>query len=138
MGAGMTVTVRLLPLPVKTRLHGLVTPEHVDGLAFVTALHPPNVEPAFAVAWNVTVAALFDVVIFGVHVPETVCDVAGAPVPPHVVGASTVPALTVTLTVPVPVPANVKFQFRASVIVVCAVAPELKPRAPTINFMSRS
>ena len=47
-------------------------------------------------------------------------------------------AFTTTLTVPDPVPAKVTFKPLASVNVVCAVYPEVNPRAPTMNFMFRS
>ena len=95
-------------------------------------------DPGFATALKVTVAPLSEVVMFGKHVVETVCEAWAAPVPPQEVGALTVPVFGVTVTVPVPVPAKVRTKLRASVKVVCAVAPELKPRAPTMNFMFRS
>lgn len=131
----VTVSAGLAP---KTALQGLVVPVHVEELRLAGALQPPNVEPPVALALNVTVAPLSDVVMLGEHVPLTVCELAFVPVPPHDRGALTVPVLGVMVTVPVPVPANVKFKFLASVKVVCAVSPEVNPLAPTRNFMFKS
>ena len=64
-------------------------------------------------ALNVTVAPLSDVVILGEHVLVTVCELAFVPVPPHVVGALTVPVLGVIVTEPLPLPAKVRTQLRA-------------------------
>ena len=82
----LNVTVRD-PLLPKTRLHGLVVPEQVDEVVPETKLHPPKVDPPFAVANRVIIAPLSEVEIFGEHVLETVCDAAGAPVPPQDTGA---------------------------------------------------
>ena len=87
-------------------LQGFVVPVQVDGpLRLSGALHPANVDPRRsrherhrrAVDRRRKIA---------VHVLETVCDAAFAPVPPHEVGAFTVPLLTVIVTEPAPVPAN--------------------------------
>ena len=94
------------PLPVNTRLHGFVVPMHVDELTFEGALQPANDEPLAAVALSVIVAALSEVVMFGAHVPETVCEEAADPVPPQPDGAFTVPLLGVMVTDPPPVPAK--------------------------------
>jgi hypothetical protein len=135
--APLKVTV-IVPLAPKTRLQGLVVPLQVEELAFVTPLHPPKVDPTLAVAKKVIVAPLFEVVMLGKQVLVTVCEAAFVPVPPHEVGALTVPMFGVMVTDPLPVPANVNTQLRASVNVVCAVQPEDKPLAPTINFILRS
>lgn len=108
----VTVSVALEP---KTALHGFVVPEHVDGpLRSFWLLQPAKVDPGLAVARNVTVAPLSDVVMFGLHVLVTVCEAAAAPVPPQDTGALTVPVLGVIFTDPAPVPANVTVQFRAA------------------------
>ena len=133
----LNVTVRVGLAP-STALHGLVVPEQVDELRLAAPLHPPNVEPTLATALKVTVAPLSEVVMFGKQVAETVCDAAFVPVPPHETGALTVPVLGVIVTVPLPVPAKVNNKLRASVKVVCAVRPEVNPRAPTMNFMFKS
>jgi hypothetical protein len=109
----LKVTVMAPPEP-KTSEQGFVVPVHVLLDAFATPLHPANVEPPFAVALNVIVAALSDVVMFGEHVLVTVCEAAFVPVPPHETGALIVPVLGVIVTEPLPAPANVSTQFRAA------------------------
>ena len=84
-----------------------------------------NVDPLAALAVNVTVAPLTDVVILGAHALVTVCEAAFVPVPPHDTGASTVPVFGVIVTEPLPLPANVIVQLRASLNAVCAVKPEV-------------
>ena len=64
----VTVSSALLPA---VPWQGFVVPEQVVGLK-VLALQPANVDPPLAVARNVIVAALSEVVIFGAHVLNTV------------------------------------------------------------------
>jgi hypothetical protein len=92
----------------------LVVPVHVLELRFAGALQPANEDPPVGAAEKVTVAPLSEVVMFGRHVLETVCDAALVPVPPQVTGALTVPVLGETVTVPVPVPAKVRSRLRAA------------------------
>ncbi|HYT56145.1 MAG TPA: hypothetical protein VEQ38_15675 [Verrucomicrobiae bacterium] len=119
--AAVKVTVSAGP-PLNTALHGLVVPEQVEELRFAWPLQPANVDPLPALALNVTVAPLSEVVILGTHVLVTVCELAPVPVPPHEVGALTVPVLGVIVTEPVPV--NVRTKLRASLNAVCAVKPD--------------
>jgi hypothetical protein len=111
----LKVTV-MFPFPLKTRTHGFVVETQLEELVLVTPLQPWKKEPELAVAKNVIVAPLAEVLMFGTHEAVTVCDDASVPVPPHDVGALTVPALGVIFTEPVPVPANVRFQFRAAAV----------------------
>jgi hypothetical protein len=113
----LNVTVRL-GLPLATALQGFVLPVQVEGLRLAEALQPPNVDPAEAVAVNVTVAPLSEVVKLGEHVLVTVCEAAFVPVPPQETGALMVPEFGVIVTEPLPVPAKIRSQLRASVNVV--------------------
>ena len=131
------MTVSVGP-PPNSALHGLVVPKQLEELRFAWPLQPPNVDPLPTVATNVTVALLSDVVIFGEHVPVTVCELAFMPVPPHVVGAFMVPVFGVILTDPVPEPANVSTKLRASLNAVCAVKLEDLPIAVSVNILPRS
>ncbi|PWB68973.1 MAG: hypothetical protein C3F07_20765 [Anaerolineales bacterium] len=126
--AGLNVAVRLAFAP-NTALHGLVVPEHVEELRPLAALQPAKVDPLSATAVKVTVAPLSEVVILGEHVLETVCELAALPVPPHEVGALTVPLDTEIFTLPVPAPAKFKFQLRASVNVPLCETPDVWPVA---------
>jgi hypothetical protein len=65
----VTVSAGLEP---NTALHGLVVPKQVEELRFEGALQPAKVDPPAVVARNVTVAALSEVEILGVHVLVTV------------------------------------------------------------------
>ena len=72
VGVGeLNVTV-IAALPAATPVQGFVVPEQVVGLKLLTKLQPPNVDPPLAVAVNVIVAPLSEVVIFGEHVLFTV------------------------------------------------------------------
>src|SRR5215217_7967602 len=133
----LNVTV-IVGFDPKTALQGFVVPVHVEALTLSWALQPPNVDPTLATALNVTVAALSEVEMLGKQVVVTVCEATFVPVPPHETGALTVPVFGETVTEPLPAPTNVRSSWRASVKVVCAVAPEVKPLAPRINFMLRS
>ena len=115
----VTVNAGLLP---STALHGLVVPVHVELLRLAGALQPAKSDPLAAVALKVVVAKLSLTVMFGEHVPVTVCDVRFVPVPPHDTGALIVPVLTLSVTEPAPVPAgaNVRASCRESVNVICA------------------
>ena len=104
-------------------------PEHVEELRLDGALQPPKADPPLALALNVTIAPLSEVVMLGEHVFVTVCEAAFVPVPPHDTGALTVPVLGVIVTEPVPLPAKVSVQLRASLNAVCAVKPEDWPIA---------
>jgi hypothetical protein len=108
----VTVKVALDP---RTALHGFVVPVQVELDRSAAPLHPLKLDPAAALALNVTVAPFAEVVMFGKHVLETVWEAAAAPVPPQVVGALIVPVFGVMVTDPVPVPAKVKIQFRAAI-----------------------
>jgi hypothetical protein len=99
----------------------LVVPVQVEGLRFSGRDHPAKVDPTPALALNVTVAPLAEVVILGEHVLVTVCEAMAVPVPPHETGALMVPVLGVIVTEPLPEPAKVRFKLRASVKLVCAV-----------------
>ena len=80
-----------------------------------------KLDPAPAVAVNVTTTLLSEIVMLGEHVLVTVWEATAVPVPPHVVGALTVPEAGVIVTDPVPPPAKMRSNWRASVNVVCAV-----------------
>ena len=122
----LNVTVNA-PSPPKTSEQGLVVPIHVLLDALAGALHPPNDELPPAVARNVIVAPLSDIVMFGEQVLVTVWEVTPVPVPPHETGALTVPVLGVIFTVPVPAPAKVRTQLRAAV----TYGPTNGPPPPT-------
>src|SRR5690242_16238695 len=67
-GAALTATLKVTVragLPLNTALQGFVVPVHVLGLRLEGRLQPANVDPPVAVARNVTVAPLSDVVMFG-------------------------------------------------------------------------
>jgi len=71
VGLPLNVTV-IAALPAATPVQGVVVPEQVVGLKLLTALQPPNVDTPLALALNVIIAPLTEVLIFGEHVLFTV------------------------------------------------------------------
>ena len=75
-----------------------------------------RIDPPLALALNVTVAVLTEVLTPGIHKLVTVCEDWFVPVPPHETGALTVPELGVIVTEPLPVPAKLKAVLRAAAV----------------------
>ena len=124
-GPDVKVAVRVCVLLPMLKVQGDVVPAQVVLPPFEASqlpLQPVNTEPALGVAVIVPVALLSR-------------DREQVPVQLAGVGAGATPEND---TVPVPVPAKVMSRFLESVNVACAVAPDVKPLALTMNFMSRS